>query len=547
MTATVTSGTHSRRMRARTDIYIPGVTAPTYVQKLAEQIPMTLAVAGLVGVLLATLFPMDFYPHRIHDFVWDVTRHVWADKIYDFVTNVLMFVPFGLGVAARFMRGGFRRRNWAVLVAGVCGLALSGLVETLQLYLPRRDPSLVDLISNTSGALVGGIIVRQWGEMAMQKLPKALADELERPSPTKIGWLLAIWLAWPMGLAVYYTGSLSLDEWDPTMRLAVGNETDGGRFWAGRVAEAHIVSRALSGEEIGRVFGGAPLADVAGDRLEASYTFRGQKEEYPDATGKQPPIAWPSDQEPSLDETGIAQFNDHRWLVAGEPALELTRTIRDSEAFTVFTTAGTDDPFQTNDPRILSLARSVMSRNLTLAQNEADLVIRIRNGITGENGSEPQFLVPDVFTDTDLHRIAVTYDRGRLSTYVDSAERTQSLKMTPAVAMVWGSFPRPAWGLRTGHAPTRAHEWILYGLVFIPAAILTALQSTLIRHSRRLWLFVAGILIPPIALQALFALLYHQPFDYLAAALTTLLSLTVGAITLLRLKAWRSIIVSERA
>jgi VanZ family protein len=547
MTATTaTPRAHHRRMRARTDIYIPGVTAPTYVQKLAEQVPMLLAIAGAVGVLLATLFPLDFYPHPIQRFSWDITRHVWADKIYDFLTNVVMFVPLGIGVAARFMRGGFRRRNASVVVAGVCGLGLSALVETLQLYLPRRDPALVDLISNTAGAVAGGLLVRHWGEAAMQRLPRALADELERPSPAKFGTLLALWLAWPLALAVYFAGSLSLDSWDPTMRLAAGNEVDAGRFWAGRVSEAHVVSRALSGEEIGRVFGGEPVATVAGPALEASYSFRGDQAAYADATGKQPPLAWPKDQAPNLDDSGVAQFNDHRWIVAEEPARELTRAIRDSDAFTLITTAASDDPFQSNDRRIFTLSRSVLSRNFTLAQNESDLVVRIRNGVTGPGGSEPQFLVPDVFIDHQPRRIAVTYDKGEVRAYVDSAQASQSLKMTPAVAMIWGCFPRPAWGLRMGAAPTRVHEWVLYGLIFIPAAMLAAVQSTLVRHRRRPWLFIAAALVPPVALQVLFVLLFQQPFDAPAAGLTTLLSAAAGTIALLRLKAWRHVVVSER-
>jgi glycopeptide antibiotics resistance protein len=74
-------------------------------------------------------------------------------SIPDEVQNVLFFLPFGvLGVLARDER---RRRR--VLVVALEGAALSALVETVQLFTRDRVTSTADVVSNTAGALVGGL------------------------------------------------------------------------------------------------------------------------------------------------------------------------------------------------------------------------------------------------------------------------------------------------------------------------------------------------------------------------------------------------------
>lgn len=528
-------------MRPRPNIYIPGVTAPTYVQKLAEQVPLALAMIGVVVVLLATLFPFDFYSYRVNGFSWDLSRHLWGDRIYDFVTNVVLFLPLGLGIAARVMHGQFGRRLWSVIAAAVSGLILSTIVENVQCFLPRRDPSLVDIISNTTGALIGGLFIWHWGEIVMRRLPLWLSDEMERPAAAKFGAALIFWLAWPIALAIYFAGSLSLNNWNPTAQLLIGNEPQGNRQWMGRVAELRIVSRALDQQQVEALFSGQPISTIAGDDLLASYTIAGEHD-YPDETGHQPELKWFD--AVTLDDTGQPVFTYGRWLMTSTAPLELSRTLRDSDAFTLVTTAATDDPFQGNDARIVSLSRTSLSRNLTLAQNETDLVIRIRNGITGNNGDQPQFLIPDVFSDTAMHRIVVSYQHGVIHAWVDRSDLANQIRLTPAAALIWRSFPRPAWALRLGSIPILIHAWLLYLIIFIPTAMLIAILSTLVRHRYRPWLFISGIIAPPIILQCLFAWPYALPFNLTDTAGTLVISLGVGVITLLRLKAWRRIVVS---
>ena len=84
-------------------------------------------------------------------FLWaPVPQHVTP---FDLLVNVLGYLPFGaltvLSLHPR-LRGGL-----AVLAALAFGVALAGLIEALQTYLPARVASNIDLVTNAAGALVG--------------------------------------------------------------------------------------------------------------------------------------------------------------------------------------------------------------------------------------------------------------------------------------------------------------------------------------------------------------------------------------------------------
>jgi glycopeptide antibiotics resistance protein len=68
----------------------------------------------------------------------------------DVVLNLLLFVPFAVGLRLAGMP--FRR-----IVAWAAGLTLA--VETLQAtVIPGRDASLSDLLTNTTGAMLGAAL-----------------------------------------------------------------------------------------------------------------------------------------------------------------------------------------------------------------------------------------------------------------------------------------------------------------------------------------------------------------------------------------------------
>lgn len=82
---------------------------------------------------------------------------------FDAVINLLAYLPFGLLV------GLILRAHFGALVSvilGLCsGMLLSASMEYLQLFLPSRNSSNLDLLNNSAGALIGasmGVSMASW-------------------------------------------------------------------------------------------------------------------------------------------------------------------------------------------------------------------------------------------------------------------------------------------------------------------------------------------------------------------------------------------------
>jgi len=140
-------------------------------------------IASAAVILAVTLLPVaGAEPER-----WLACVVCGERGIADFLLNTLLFLPFGAALAA----------------AGVplprCGLAgafLSASVEFAQLYIPGRDPSLGDVVSNTIGSGLGAVLVATAPYWLLP--PRAQAGRLSSAAALAAtavcyvtGWLLA--------------------------------------------------------------------------------------------------------------------------------------------------------------------------------------------------------------------------------------------------------------------------------------------------------------------------------------------------------------------
>lgn len=144
-----------------------------------------LTLAAVAVILFLTLFPFDFSVQatalRRAGFFLDWLTPVGKDW-RGWVLNVLFFVPFGFLWA---WWTGLRHRRW--LASGVAavwaGLVLSLTVEWSQLYLPTRDASWDDVLTNTLGAFLGWLFFRYFGAICLRFVESAmeeLSEALER-------------------------------------------------------------------------------------------------------------------------------------------------------------------------------------------------------------------------------------------------------------------------------------------------------------------------------------------------------------------------------
>ena len=100
--------------------------------------------------------PANF--HRLRNIILGLpTKDQWFShsNLMDIAINILGFAPFGFFLSAWLRQ---TDRISAPLVFGITillGFCLSLTVELIQAYLPTRDSSLMDVISNTLGTAIG--------------------------------------------------------------------------------------------------------------------------------------------------------------------------------------------------------------------------------------------------------------------------------------------------------------------------------------------------------------------------------------------------------
>lgn len=119
-----------------------------------------------VGVLLyGTLTPFKFSWHPGRDKLNPRRQIEWIPFTHlcpvhgmlcpsDTGLNVAAFLPVGALAALLPATGWWRRMAFA----GVVGLSLSLLIETAQYFIPERFPGSTDLLLNTLGACLGGLM-----------------------------------------------------------------------------------------------------------------------------------------------------------------------------------------------------------------------------------------------------------------------------------------------------------------------------------------------------------------------------------------------------
>ncbi|HVW08424.1 MAG TPA: VanZ family protein [Bryobacteraceae bacterium] len=107
------------------------------------------------------LYPWHFASVPLaHNPLW-ILLHSWPSHfdlplLRDVAVNVVIYVPAGLTGHLAFRRRGYRWLAYLAPVA-ICA-AFSATIEMIQLWVPSRDTSLLDFVTNVSGTLAGVIL-----------------------------------------------------------------------------------------------------------------------------------------------------------------------------------------------------------------------------------------------------------------------------------------------------------------------------------------------------------------------------------------------------
>jgi VanZ family protein len=116
---------------------------------------LVLSYAGLIGY--GSLYPFGPLVEPAEPlFSFLLLKWPYPLSRADLVQNVLIYAPLGLLIAV-WLSTRLRFRS-ALLVATLAGTGLSLTMESIQQFLPGRVASIVDLLMNAGGTLLGGLV-----------------------------------------------------------------------------------------------------------------------------------------------------------------------------------------------------------------------------------------------------------------------------------------------------------------------------------------------------------------------------------------------------
>src|SRR5882672_8900925 len=127
---------------------------------MAHEQPSTLAryllIAYVLLVVYASLHPFSGWRDRgLPPFAFVAAPFTRPMPVFDMVVNVIGYVPLGfLAALAAYPR---LRGGRAFVFGFACSLLLSFALESLQLYLPSRTSSNLDLLTNAAGGALGAL------------------------------------------------------------------------------------------------------------------------------------------------------------------------------------------------------------------------------------------------------------------------------------------------------------------------------------------------------------------------------------------------------
>lgn len=139
--------------------------------------------AALLGyftlvIILLTLNPFRFAIPKQVAFTFD-------SDLANFISNIVLFLPIGF-----FYRPGQNRVRGALTL----GFGLSLGIEIVQLFIPARTPSLIDLLANTLGALIGEWFNTQYATRL--RMTPGMAGRLRLETPLMGLMYLVLPLLW---------------------------------------------------------------------------------------------------------------------------------------------------------------------------------------------------------------------------------------------------------------------------------------------------------------------------------------------------------------
>ena len=288
--------------------------------------------------------------------------------------------------------------------------------------------------------------------------------------------------------------------WDSSYPLAVRNTPDDGRYWAGSVERIEIADQAVTSAQVEKVLVSDNLREVLGDAVLASYVPRSEPLPTVDTTGHSPSLHWIESKQPYGDAQPPVGAVEH-WMISDGPLENANAAIGRSSHFTLHIICTGGGEWFEQLHRIVAIASDYLHSNLIVGQEGYDLVLRLRTILTGDNGTNPASIIPNVFRYSGRHDIVVSYSDPTLDVYLDG--RRMSIQMPADFSGVYHILARPMTLPFSGFG-RQIYRAAFYFLYLFPIGVLLGFLAVDPRLPAR-WkrpALLTALLLPGVLLQA---------------------------------------------
>ena len=440
-----------------------------------------LLIVSLSFICIATLSPFNF--SIIENFSWEfiISKFRFGSNLKDYWQNILLFIPFGFSLSA-IIYCPSRKPCIFVIISLIFSSILSNSIELAQLLLPSRVSNLTDIIYNSIGGTVGSILFAAKNSIAYY-LTAIVTGNIKRLSYKEIlipvfTYLLIVSIA-----VLILICSVNLSNWNDDYYLAIGNEINGVRPWDGYIKSLYISDRSLNSSEIIKSLEKPNDFLNQTPNLIVGAVFDQDKQVHQDSSEQLPDLLWQTKNNYSSIERIVTDtehsksvvLNSQQWLKTKSPAVSLNNSLKDKGEFTIGLIVASNNLKQTGPARIISLSQNIHNQNLIVAQEKADLHFRLRTPITGRNPTNPEFLVPNVFNNKDYHQIIITFDKNKLSLYIDKIENKYSYTFSPYTSfLIFTPWYTEKWSINLSNFSLFKYKIFFHTIIIFPFLLLIA-------------------------------------------------------------------------
>lgn len=446
-----------------------------------------LLIASLSCIFAATLSPFEFVIPEGFSGQFIIQEFNFGSSIKDYLQNILLFIPLGISLGVIITP--IRQQFWIILIFSILVSAiLSTTIELTQFFLIPRVSNLTDIIYNSLGGALG-VILYYWRINIIRFIIAILTGNLKRLSLKvlllTIGGYCSIVILGILLLLI----SVNLNNWDNDYYLAIGNEVTGDRPWNGNINSLYICDRSLDESQVTKGFKYKDDFFAQLPSLITSLVFFEQQNFYQDRSQHVPNLSWQNILSLSKNNNSLYQVvanrnneknqdktilvNHEHWLRTEDSAFLLNKKIKNANEFTLSLIVATNKIDQRGPARIMALSGDIYAQNMTIGQEGRDLNFRLRTPITGNNPTHPEFIIPNIFTDHNLHQILITYAQKKLTFYIDKPDNQYSFKFNLFTSFfVYFPWDKKRWKINLEDFNILKYQLLFYTIIIVPFGIL---------------------------------------------------------------------------